>query len=140
MKVVFFEEVQNKREVLEVLLQLRSTYDLDSLAEQIEKQQAKGYQLVSVQSDAGVLAVAGFIVTEKLAWGKSIYIDDLVTNENCRFGGVGHFLMEWFKSYAKENGYKQIHLDSSVQRFDAHRFYLRQGFNIASHHFSLADL
>ncbi|WP_105214369.1 MULTISPECIES: GNAT family N-acetyltransferase [unclassified Pseudoalteromonas] len=127
-------------EVLEVLLQLRGQYTLETLAAQVKKQLAQGYQLVYVQADSGILAVAGFVVTEKLAWGKCIYIDDLVTNSACRSQGVGHFLISWFKNYAKAHQCTQIHLDSGVQRFPAHRFYLREGFNIASHHFSMLDV
>lgn len=50
------------------------------------------------------------------------------------------FLVSWFKSHALATGCEQIHLDSGVQRFAAHRFYLREGFNIASHHFSIVDV
>ena len=83
--------------------------------------------------------IAGFVVGEKLAWGKHIYIDDLVTSADHRSTGVGKVLMEWFRTYAKDNGCTQIHLDSGVQRFAAHRFYLREGFDIASHHFSTVE-
>jgi len=34
----------------------------------------------------------------------------------------------------------QLHLDSGVQRYMAHKFYLREGFIIASHHFSISPL
>ncbi len=87
-----------------------------------------------------MLCVAGFNIGEKLAWGKHIYIDDLVTNEQFRSTGAGAYLMTWFKAYAQEQGCGQIHLDSGVQRFAAHRFYLREHFNIASHHFVLNNL
>lgn len=87
-----------------------------------------------------VAGVAGFVVGNKLAWGKHIYIADLVTSEGYRSSGVGGRLIDWLKSYARERGCKQIHLDSGVQRFSAHRFYLRHGFNIVSHHFSIMDL
>ncbi|MGO1296157.1 MAG: GNAT family N-acetyltransferase [Vibrio sp.] len=126
--------------VLAVLLQLRPTYTLATLAAQVEKQRQQGYQVVYVVSDSEILAVAGFCWCEKLGWGKAIYIDDLVTNDQHRSCGVGRFLMSWFKQYAKENGGEQIHLDSGVERFAAHRFYLREGFHIASHHFSLRNL
>ncbi len=86
-----------------------------------------------------ILAAAGFNVGEKLAWGKHIYIDDLVTNAQFRSRGVGKFILDWFKTYALEIGCEQIHLDSGVQRFSAHKFYLREGFNIASHHFSMVS-
>ena len=48
--------------------------------------------------------------------------------------------MDWLKCHARENECEQIHLDSGVQRFPAHRFYLREGFDIASHHFSIVKL
>ena len=123
-----------------VLLQLRSSFDKESLVAQIKEQQKRGYELAYVESDGTVLCVAGFVVSVKLAWGKHIYIDDLVTDERYRSSGAGGRLIDWFKSYARERGCKQIHLDSGVQNFAAHRFYLRRGFNIASHHFSIKDL
>lgn len=136
MEVRFLENNSDYQAVLEVMLQLRTSYDMDSLSEQIKKQQTAGYQVVYVKSPEGILAVSGFVVGDKLAWGKYIYIDDLVTNAEHRSRGVGKFLLRWFKAYAVEKGCEQIHLDSGVQRFAAHKFYLREGFNITSHHFS----
>lgn len=124
----------------EVLLQLRPQYSKDSLVKQIRKQQNSGYQLAYVKSGNEILCVAGFVVSEKIAWGKHIYIDDLVTNKNCRSTGVGTFIINWFKSYCKELGCKTLHLDSGVQKFPAHRFYIKNRFNIASHHFSITDI
>lgn len=140
MQVHFLEKNSDYSAVLEVMLQLRTNYDAETLVSQIEKQQASGYQVVYVKSSAGILAVSGFRVGEKLAWRKHIYIEDLVTNASYRSSGVGQFLMSWFKQYAVEIGCEQIHLDSGVQRFPAHKFYLREGFNIASHHFSIVGL
>ncbi|WP_240206771.1 GNAT family N-acetyltransferase [Vibrio sp. CyArs1] len=140
MEVYFLEQNSDYKVVLDVLRQLRTNYEIEELAAQIEKQQSKGYKVVYVKSGSSILAVAGFSVGEKLAWGKHIYIEDLVTNLEYRSSGVGKFLVDWLKSYAIENGCKQIHLDSGVQRFPAHRFYLREGFNIASHHFSITSI
>ncbi|MFC6632802.1 GNAT family N-acetyltransferase [Microbulbifer taiwanensis] len=126
--------------VAQVLLQLRPQYSLEDIKLQIRKQQQNGYQLAFVTEGSCVLCVAGFVVAEKLAWGRHIYVDDLVTDENHRSSGAGHLLINWLKDYAKEIGCTQIHLDSGVQRFSAHRFYLREGFIIASHHFSTDDL
>ena len=140
MNVHFLEKVPYDVKVLQVLLQLRPNYSLEGLSQQIEKQQQDGYKVAYVKSDDQILAVSGFCIGEKLAWGKYMYIDDLITNEVCRSAGVGTFLLSWLKTYAKEAGCAQLHLDSGVQRFSAHRFYLSNGFNIASHHFSLLEL
>lgn len=122
-----------------VLLQLRPHYGEAELIGQIHHQcDTTGYQLAAVVDDAGaVLCVAGFVIQNKLAWGKSLYVDDLVTDAKARSSGAGTCMMNWLKAHARAQGCRQLHLDSGVQRFDAHRFYLREGFRIASHHFSL---
>ncbi|WP_226666113.1 GNAT family N-acetyltransferase [Microbulbifer aggregans] len=119
-----------------LLLQLRPQFDMSGLVAQIHKQQASGYRLAAASKNGELVCVAGFVVSEKLAWGKHIYVDDLVSDEQYRSHGAGSLLINWLREYGKEIGCTQIHLDSGVQRFPAHRFYLREGFNIASHHFS----
>ena len=84
-----------------------------------------------------VAAVAGFDLGEALPWGKHLYVYDLVTDEAHRSQGHGEALLEFLKTYALKHGCKLLHLDSGVQRFKAHKFYLREGFVIANYHFSL---
>ena len=140
MKVELAESDSDLEKISGVLLQLRPSFDKQGLIAQIKEQQKYGYRIAYVESSGTVLCVAGFVVGTKLAWGKHIYIDDLVTDERHRSSGAGGFLIDWFKAYARSHGCEQIHLDSGVQRFAAHRFYLRKGFDIASHHFSITDL
>ncbi len=64
-------------------------------------------------------------------------MDDLVTDAAGRSQGFGKKLFDWIAAQAREAGCEQLHLDSGVQRFEAHRFYLTQRMVIASHHFSL---
>ena len=128
------------RKISPVLLQLRTQYDEDSLLAQIRLQQAEGYQIAYVEKDGEVLCVAGFVMRNKLAWQKHIYVDDLVTGAAVRSTGAGKFIMDWLKNHAREHGCQQLHLDSGVQRFAAHKFYLREGFELNSHHFGIPDL
>jgi len=123
-----------------VLLQLRAAFNPVTLVAQIRQQMSAGYQVAYVEADGEVLCVAGFVVGTKLAWGKHIYVDDLVTAETHRSLGAGATMISWLKAHARELGCTQLHLDSGVQRFGAHRFYLREGFNISSHHFAIDDL
>lgn len=140
MEVKFYSTQTQLNAVLDVLIELRSQFTHDDLHRQIVRQMQAGYHLVYLESYGKVLAVAGFVVGEKLAWGKHIYIDDLVVSQNARSAGVGAFFIDWFKGYCREIGAKQLHLDSGIQRFPAHRFYLRERFNIASHHFSITKI
>lgn len=140
MKITLAESDADLDRSSEVLLQLRTAFTKETLIAQIKEQQKSGFQIVYVESEGEVLCVAGFVVATKLAWGKHIYISDFVTTERHRSTGVGAKLIEWFKAHARELGCKQLHLDSGVQRVDAHRFYQREGFNLSSHHFSITDL
>ncbi|PCJ28011.1 MAG: GNAT family N-acetyltransferase [SAR86 cluster bacterium] len=137
MKVKIANSLDELKKISPVLLQLRPQYSEETLIAQIQKQQANGYQIAYVEKNDHILCVAGFVMSMKLAWEKHIYIDDLVTAEAHRSTGAGKFIIDWFKTYAKKNDCKQLHLDSGVQRFAAHKFYLREGFSIKSHHFGM---
>ncbi len=140
MQVKLAESDADVERIAGVMLELRTAFDRADLVAQMRGQRAEGYQLAWVEADGEVLCVAGFVVGRKLAWGKHIYVDDLVTAARHRSTGAGRTMVEWLRSHAKALGCRELHLDSGVQRFDAHRFYLRERFNIDSHHFSTREL
>ncbi len=81
--------------------------------------------------------MAGFRLGEILAWGRFLYVDDLVTDSDERSKGYGEKLMTWLLQYARSQGCEELHLDSGVQRFGSHRFYLGLRMKISSHHFAI---
>ena len=119
-----------------VMRELRPRYGADEFVAQVRRQQAEGYRLAVVRERGEVMAVAGFRIAESLAWGKYLYVDDLVTAQARRSAGHGARLMAWLRDEARREGCVELHLDSGVQRHDAHRFYLRERMAILSHHFS----
>jgi GNAT superfamily N-acetyltransferase len=124
------------------LLELRPHHGSpEALARQVdERQRPAGYRLVGVFEDGAeeAAAVAGFRINEFLAWGKHIYVDDLVTAEAARGRGLADRLFAWLEDEARHCGCTQFHLDSGLgeDRQDAHRFYFRHGLRIASYHFA----
>lgn len=108
---------------------------------QAERQiQTHSYQIAYVIPNtfpnAEPVAVAGFRIAEYLAWGKILYIDDLSTLPDARCKGYASALLDWLHQYAIDHSCAQLHLDSGVQRHDAHRLYLNKGYQITSHHFA----
>ncbi len=104
--------------------------------ERVQRQQREGgYRLALLESDGAVRSVAGYRFAEYLAWGRILYVDDLVTRECDRGFGFGSVLFDWLVEQARAAGCVQFHLDSGVQRFGAHRFYLHKGMDITAHHF-----
>lgn len=104
---------------------------------QVERQMQNGYHLVYMKVEGEVKALAGYRFLEFLAWGKVIYIDDLVSHPAARKNGYGSRILKWVIEEAKQANCDQVHLDSGPQRHDAHRLYLNHGFKIIAHHFAL---
>lgn len=121
-----------------VMRQLRTHFeDEKKFVEQVERQRATGFQIAFLE-DAGVIrAVAGYRMAESLFAGRFCYVDDLVTDETTRSLGYGGALFDWLVAEARAASCKMFDLDSGVQRFAAHRFYLTKRMIISSHHFSL---
>lgn len=116
--------------------QLRPHVTEDLFLEKIKRMHEQyGYHIVAVVENDEVQAAAGYRITESLAWGKYFYVDDLITKEASRRKGYAGILWDWLINQAKMNGCEQFHLDSGVQRHDAHRFYLKGGLDITCHHF-----
>ena len=95
-----------------------------------------GFQLAYL-NDGGIKAVAGFRISEWLAGGKYLEIEDLVARGGERSKGYGGELFDWLVKHAKENECLQVRLVSRVTRHDAHRFYLRKGMSLEAHYFSM---
>jgi GNAT superfamily N-acetyltransferase len=120
-----------------VIQQLRPHLGETTFMEQVQRQmKSHGYQLIFIEENGVVKAAAGYRIVEFLAWGKTLYVDDLITDEACRGRGFGGALLQWLQAKAQESGCAEFHLDSGVHRFDAHRLYLTQKMIISSHHFS----
>jgi GNAT superfamily N-acetyltransferase len=100
----------------------------------------EGYRLAGffVKEDIYAAAVAGFRVINYLAWGHSMYCDDLSTRFEHRKQGYAGQLMEWMIDEAKRLHLDEFHLDSGLgeDRADAHRLYFNKGLRIADFHFS----
>ena len=120
-----------------VMRELRRHIKAIDFAARVLLQQKEGYELAFLELDGAVRSVAGFRILNLLFSGRTLYIDDLVTHESDRTRGFGAALFDWLVEHAKEQGCEHLTLDSGVQRFAAHRFYLNRGMDITSHHFDL---
>jgi GNAT superfamily N-acetyltransferase len=121
----------------EVMHELRPHLTLESFLAQAARQQTQGWRLAFLESDGVVRSVTGYRLLENLAWGRFLYVDDLVTRDVDLGVGFGSRLLDWLVDEAKRQDCDQFHLDSGVQRFGAHRFYLHKGMDITSHHFAM---
>ena len=109
----------------------------EDLLARVRRQMQQGYRMVFLEEEGRVLSVAGYRIAEMLAWGRHMYVDDLVTAAGAQGTGCGSRLFDWLIAKAREAGCEQFHLDSGVHRFGAHRFYLHKGLDITAHHLAV---
>ena len=137
MKVLTATTQQQVADCYPVMSQLRPHLSAEEFQEKVNQQSKNGYQLVYLTDNETITAAAGYRIGNSLAWGKFLYIEDLVTDKNSRSKGYGKTLLDWLTNEAKQKQCDQLHLDSGIQRVDAHRFYERESMKFASKHFSL---
>jgi GNAT superfamily N-acetyltransferase len=121
-----------------VVQQLRPHLHAEGFVARIRAMNAEGFALAFLEDDSGtVRAVGGFRIQNMLAYGRTLYVDDLVTDAGSRSLGFGRQLLDWLVARARTQGCHMFSLDSGTHRHEAHRFYFRQRMRIASYHFAL---
>lgn len=125
-----------RTDVLAVLGELRPHLTAESLDAIYAEGYPQGLRFSAAYREGRCVGVAGWRIVATTVATRKLYVDDLVTAASARSAGVGHELLRHLESRAAAAGCSVLDLDSGVQRFDAHRFYLRERFAITSHHFS----
>jgi GNAT superfamily N-acetyltransferase len=123
------------RKCFPVMSELRTQIRETDFVETIRRLERRGFRIAFLEESGDVKAVAGFRIMENLDNGRFLYVDDLVTKSSERSKRYGQGLFDWLLAYGASHECKALTLDSGVQRFDAHRFYLRNKMRISSHHF-----
>ena len=119
-----------------VLRELRTFLTEAEIINRVQQQMTDGYRLAYVEATDSVATVAGYRILRNLTYGKFLYVDDLVTRADNKRSGYAGQLLEWLCEHAREQGCLFLILDSGVQRFEAHRFYLAHQMDITAHHFA----
>ena len=121
-----------------VMAQLRPHLLEAGFVARVRRMQTEGFHLASLAEDGVVRAVAGYRFHEKLFSGRTLYVDDLVSDGTHRSRGHGARLLAWLATQAQARGCDLLELDSGVQRYEAHRFYFRERMSVTSYHFTRA--
>jgi GNAT superfamily N-acetyltransferase len=113
-----------------VMSQLRPAIAQSDFVGLVRHLAATSHFQLAYLDDGGIRAVAGYRVSEWLAGGRYLEIEDLVTAADARSAGHGGALFDWLVDVAGSHQCRQVRLVSHVRRVDAHRFYLRKGMTL----------
>src|SRR5262249_19332784 len=110
-----------------VMQQLRPQLTESDWVARVRRMGGEGYRLLAARDAGGVVGVAGYRIFDCIArGGRSLYVDDLVTDSARRSEGAGRALLDWLVAEGQREGCAELCLDSGVQRPQAHRFYMRE--------------
>lgn len=136
MEISLAETPEQIQRCFRVMSYLRPHVAEPEFVPRVQKQQSQGYQLAFAADGGEVVAVAGYRVMDMLATGRTMYVDDLVTDESRRSRGYGKAMLDWLQARAREQGCQTFSLDSGTQRQEAHAFYFRERMRVTSFHFA----
>lgn len=136
LEIHFAQTPEAIRRCFPVMLLLRPQLGEQEFVSRVQVQQAQGFQLVGAEDAGRVVAVAGFRILEVLATGRTLYVDDLVTDDALRSRGYGKAMLDWLQDYAREQDCETFSLDSGTHRQEAHAFYFRERMRVTSFHFA----
>lgn len=123
----------------EIMKQLRTELDRDDYRRRFPELRRSGYRLFGLSDGGELSGLAGYRIVEGgYGWKRYLYVEELVVRPDRRSNGHGAALLEFLKEVARRESCHHIRLDSGVHRHAAHRFYLRNRFDVTHHHFRIA--
>lgn len=88
---------------------------------------AGGYKILAMWEENTVVAMAGYRLGDNMIYGKFLYIDDLITDEQKRGSGLGALLLEELQKIGRLADCHYMVLDTAATNTEARRFYRREG-------------
>jgi len=118
-----------------VFRELRPDLTEELFLQRWKEQASTGYEIVYIEDRHDtVIAAAGFRELTTMAWGRILYLDDLIALPTSRGKGLGSSLLRYLQKETAARGCAEMHLDTGYARHEAHRSYLRNGFDMICHH------
>lgn len=111
------------------------TVDNETLKQRFEAMFDQNYECYGIYEDEKLVGVFGLWFAIRHYCGKNCEPDHVYILPSHRSKGMGKIVFEWIFNYAREQGCNTAELNSYVNNYPSHKFYLNQGFEIVAHHF-----
>ncbi|WP_202406401.1 GNAT family N-acetyltransferase [Pontibacillus yanchengensis] len=119
-------ELHNKKDWIKafpIMKQLRNQLTQATYLTMMEEMKQNGYRLFAYEEEGDIVALAGVIIDTCFAWGRYVWVHDLVTNEHVRSQGYGRRMLQFIEEWGKEQNCEQVALSSGLEKELAHQFY-----------------
>lgn len=122
-------------QILPLIEQHNPKLDPDELRRRLKSMIPHGYRCIAAYVDERMVGVAGYWISARFYCGEYMDVDNVFVLPELRSAGIGARMMDWLHAKAQELHCKVVMLDSYTTYVDAHRFYLRLGYEILGYHF-----
>ncbi|SFF98112.1 GNAT family N-acetyltransferase [Sporolactobacillus nakayamae] len=110
-----------------VMNQLRTDLDEETYLELVmQATRNESYHLFAVFEGNYLVAVTGFMPMTTLYSGPSVWVCDLVTDQQYRSQDYGGQLLQFIEQWAMDHGYSSVLLSSESQHESAYHFYMEK--------------
>jgi GNAT superfamily N-acetyltransferase len=105
------------------------------LKSRFDEMKNQNYECAVIYKDNTIIGVSGLWFCTRHYIGKSVELDHVFIRPEHRKKGLGKQFMDWIYIYVKEKGCNAMELNTYVQNYPSHKFYLNLGFEILGYHF-----
>ena len=112
-------------------------YQIDEalLRARFQEMFSQNYECFGVYFKDELIGVFGLWFTTRHYCGKSCEPDHIYIHREYQNKGIGNEILDFIFRYAKEKGCETSELNSYVQNFRSHKFYMNHGYVIKGYHF-----
>jgi len=119
----------------EVVSQLRTALSYKEFEDLIYDMRHMEYKMFGLMKGDDLITYAGVSICTNLYHKRHLYVYDLVTSKKYRGKQHGKSMLEYLQDYAKIGMCEHIVLSSSFAKENAHKFYVKHGFEKKSYLF-----
>ena len=121
--------------ILPFIQQLNPHQEPAELARRLAVMMPLNYHCLAAFDGTTMVGVCGFWLGMRFWCGEYIDIDNVIVDESRRSQGIGEKMIAWVEAYGTARGCQMAVLDCYVTKYAAHKFYLRQDYQILGYHF-----
>ncbi|MBT8295226.1 MAG: GNAT family N-acetyltransferase [Gramella sp.] len=95
----------------------------------------QNYECFGIYLKDQLIGVFGLWFMTRHYAGRSCEVDHIYIEESIQGRGVGNALLEFIEEYAASKNCETLELNSYVENFRSHKFYMNAGYIIRGYHF-----
>jgi GNAT superfamily N-acetyltransferase len=131
-------EITTKEEMLrnfELLHEFYPSITLEEYDKELDLMIPNNYGQVGMYEGDECIGMSGYWIGSKLWCGKYLECDNVVVSSEHRRKGIANKIFEYLREKAEKEGCTMMALDSYTDNFDAHKFFMNEGFVPRGFHF-----